>query len=333
MRTSHDRARSLQEAFARFAPLVRKDLTKVRRNLDVLPKTAPHLLKKILEHSVMSPGKLMRPALVILGTQLHAKPNAGTILVATGMELLHIASLIHDDTVDEAALRRGRKTVARTWGSQLAVLTGDYVFASAAKFVCDTGSIQLVRRFAETIMDLSSGELMERFSAFNPNQKWPDYQDRIFKKTASLFAASAESSALLHNASLETISALRSYGTNMGMAFQIVDDILDFTGASDAFGKPVGQDLANGTLTLPSILLLEQYPKQNPIKALFAQEDIESNLRWALEMVNNSTVIKDSYTVANHYRDKAIKSLDLFPDLLPKEALIEMAEYALSRDR
>ena len=331
MKSSPTRTQSLQKAFARFAPLVRKDLGKVRRNLDNLPETAPPLLKEILKHSVMSPGKLMRPALVILGTQLHAKPNAGTVLVATGMELLHIASLIHDDTVDDADLRRGRNTVAHTWGSQLAILTGDYIFASAAKFVCDTGSLQLVRRFAETIMDLSSGELMERFLAYNPNQNRGDYEERIFKKTASLFAASAECSALLQNASSKTISALTSYGTNMGMAFQIVDDILDFTGTSDEFGKPVGQDLANGTLTLPSILLLEQYPKQNPIKALFARENIESNLRLALEMVTNANVITISYTIAKHYTDKAIASLTQFPNSLPKEALTEMAEYALSR--
>jgi octaprenyl-diphosphate synthase len=331
MKPSPTRTQPLQKAFARFAPLVRKDLGKVRRNLDNLPKTAPPLLKEILEHSVMSPGKLMRPALVILGTQIHAKSTAGTVLVATGMELLHIASLIHDDTVDEADLRRGRSTVAHTWGSQLAVLAGDYIFASAAKFVCDTGSLRLVRRFSETIMDLSSGELMERFLAYNPNQKRGDYEERIFKKTASLFAASAECSALLQNASSKTISALTSYGTNMGMAFQIVDDILDFTGTSDEFGKPVGQDLANGTLTLPSILLLEQYPKQNPIKALFARENVESNLRLALEMVNNANVITISYTIAKHYTDKAIASLTQFPNSLPKEALIEMAEYALSR--
>jgi heptaprenyl diphosphate synthase/octaprenyl-diphosphate synthase len=251
--------------------------------------------------------------------------------MGTAVELLHIATLIHDDTVDNASVRRGRATISSLWGPHVAVLVGDYVFATSATFVCDTKNIRVIRRFSETIMELSVGELKERFSANDWRVTRAQYEERIYNKTASLFVTAAESGAILSGASEQTVQAMKAYGANIGMAFQVVDDILDFQGTSDEVGKPVGNDLAQGTLTLPAILLLERYPENNPVVALFSGEERQESRRRALEMVRNSPIIADSYAVAADFRRTAVEALHPLPHSPYKRALLEIADYVLER--
>ena len=185
--------------------------------------------------------------------------------MATAVELLHIATLIHDDTIDNSDLRHGKATVSSNWGKNVAVLLGDYVFATSATFVCDTNNVRVIRRCSETIMELSSGELSEISDAFKWNITMESYLKRIYNKTASLFSTAAESGSVLSGAPETQNQALKSYGYNLGMSYQIIDDILDFEGEEKEVGKPVGNDLIQGTMTLPSILLVQQHPENNPV--------------------------------------------------------------------
>ena len=215
-------------------------------------------LDERLAHVMATPGKTMRPAMTLLASKLWgATPDDKVISMAVAVELLHIAALIHDDTVDDADVRRGKATAGFLWGNNFAVLLGDYVFATSAKFVCATGSVRLISRFAETIAELARGELHEMVSNWN----WPvtvdEYLARIYDKTASLFSTSAESGAVLGGADENSIDALREYGYYLGMAYQVKDDVLDYESTTDELGKPANQDILSGKLTLPAIYAAE----------------------------------------------------------------------------
>ena len=303
----------------------------MEQKLRQLPSNAAHSMTGLLEHVMDTSGKKIRPAVTILASKFHPHTSTSPIIMATAAELLHIATLIHDDTVDNSAIRRGRATVSSRWGRNVAVLLGDYVFATSASFVCDTNNVRVIRRFSETIMELSSGELFEIFSAFDWTLTLDDYLNRIYKKTASLFCTAAESGAILSGAPEDAVQSLYQFGYNIGMAFQIVDDILDFQGTEEEVGKPVGNDLLQGTLTLPALLLMERYPHDNPIKSLFQDQDREANLRHTVEMVQNSSIIQDSYAVAHEYRDKAVAALHQLADNRARQSLLELASYVMER--
>ncbi|MBI2872369.1 MAG: polyprenyl synthetase family protein [Chloroflexi bacterium] len=310
---------------------IQKELSLVEQGLRGLAAGAAPHMSGLLDHVMEGRGKMVRPAITILSSQLHPGDPQLAVTMATAVELLHIATLIHDDTVDNSSVRRGRATVSCRWGKNVAVLLGDFVFALSARFVCDTGNNGVVRRFAETIMDLSSGELAEVFGAYDWHQTYEGYQERIRQKTASLFRIAAEGGAALSAAPEEAVEALSAFGTNIGMAFQIVDDILDFQGDPKEVGKPVGSDLLQGTVTLPAIMVLERYPVDNPIKRVFRGEDREENLRRTLQMIHDSTIIQDSYKVAHQFRDAAIAALHRLPEARARQSLEALAEYVTER--
>lgn len=289
------------------------------------------LLSQLLDHVLSAPGKRMRPAITLLASGFKDHDEALSETMATAVEMLHIATLIHDDTVDDSALRRGRATVSNLWGDGAAVLVGDYIFAASATLVCDTGSIRVIKRFAETIMELSSGQLQEMSDVYNPNQTMEQYYDRIYHKTASLFTTSSESGAILSGLPENHIGALRDYGYNMGMAFQIVDDILDFDGTEQEIGKPVGSDLANGILTLPSLIAMERYPNDDSISDLFDNPDDETKLRRAVDIVRDDSILKDCYDVARDFCGKARSSLKSLPPNPSRDSLEEIIGYVTER--
>jgi geranylgeranyl pyrophosphate synthase len=253
--------------------------------------------------------------------------------MATAVELLHIATLIHDDTVDNSPLRRGKATVSNRWGQKVAILLGDYVFATSATFVCDTKHVRVIRRFSETIMELSSGELLEYFHVSNWRLSRADYEDRIYRKTASLFRTAAESGALLSGVSEEVVQALADYGCNIGLAFQIIDDVLDVQGNAREIGKPVGNDLLQGVVTLPHIMLVERYPNDNPIQRLFDGDRDPASLQRVIEMIQNSDIVEQCYTTARNYCQKALAALKYVPEVPPKQSLEALVSYTMERKR
>ena len=312
---------------------VRESLDRVERNLLDVSRLDFPFLTELLGHVLASKGKRLRPTIALLASRFSQHDHETTEKMATAVELLHIASLIHDDTVDGSATRHGRATISSLWGRDVAVQTGDYVFASAAALVCETGNIRVIRRFSQTIMDLATGQLREVAETHDPDGTREDYMARIYAKTASLFVVAAEAGAALSGASVETVEAMSSYGRSLGLAFQIVDDILDFEGVEDHIGKPVGSDLANGVLTLPTIIAMERSPNGNPVRDLFRDPGNERYLREAVVMVQDPAVIKDAYAVARSYCESAHDSLKAVPVGPERDSLSEIVDYVLERSK
>ena len=312
---------------------VKEELALVDEKLQNLSKISIAYLPELLDYVFEKGGKRIRPALTLLSSAFGPHDRSLICIMATAVELLHLATLVHDDTVDNSPLRRGRATVSERWGQNVAVLLGDYVFATSATFVCDTQNMRVIRRFSETIMQLSSGELLEYYRSYDWTLSRDDYLDRIYRKTASLFAAACESGALLSGMEEEAVQALRNYGYNIGMAFQIVDDILDVEGNTEEIGKPVGNDLLQGVLTLPTIMLVETNPEDNPVKNLFEHRGQDSYLERAIESIQNSSIIDDCYSLVQDYCLAAKEALSVLPETPALNSLHAVCSYVMERRR
>jgi geranylgeranyl pyrophosphate synthase len=294
-----------------------------------------------LEHVLGAPGKRLRPAITLLASRLWRNPSELDVMMGTAVELLHIATLIHDDTVDAADTRRGRETASNLWGRNVAVLLGDYVFAAAARFVCDTNSVRLVRRFSETIMELSRGELNELLDGQDTHVTRESYYQRIYDKTASLFTTASESGAVLGSAHESEIKLLRNYGYKLGMAYQVLDDVLDYDSTSEELGKPAGNDLKEGVLTLPAIMLIEAEPESNAVSDWFksardSRKDAPAKidtvaLEAAIKAVRESGFIDESRKVALGWIDEAQESLNGLPQTEERAALEKLADLTGGR--
>lgn len=314
-----------------FSP-VEEELVLVEDGIRAVADVEYPWLVELLGYIVNSGGKRVRPALTLLAGKLSNGGNLDALIpVATGVELLHTATLMHDDTIDLSTKRRGKPTAASIWGWGIATLAGDYLFSRAAELVSQANNVRADRLFAQTLMALCTGELEESFSSFDLNQDRQSYLRKIGNKTASLFAMATESGGIVAEASEEAIEALRSYGHNLGMAFQIVDDIFDFTAGEEELGKPVASDLLHGHLTLPAILLREQRPDDNPVKDIFEHREIERNLELAIQMIRNSGIVSECYRSAQDFITEACRALDIFPESPSQRKLIELADYVVER--
>ncbi len=320
-----------------FAP-IEKDLDRV---VEVITKLsieeiercpagidALETLDERLTHVMSTPGKKMRPAMTLLASKLWgAVPDEKMISMAVAVELLHIAALIHDDTVDDADVRRGKATAGFLWGNNFAVLLGDYVFATSAKFVCATGSVRLISRFAETIAELARGELHEMVSNWNLPVTVDEYFARIYDKTASLFSTSAESGAVLGGADEDAVNALREYGYYLGMAYQVKDDVLDYESTTDELGKPANQDILSGKLTLPAIYASENPDCAAAIEGFFNLSENErvSALSELLDTIRHNGGVERAEATTSEFIDKALKRLEVAPPSVSRDSLASIA--------
>lgn len=290
-------------------------------------------LTAALELLLSSGGKRIRPAITLLVGRLLGAENERLVTLASAIELLHTATLVHDDLIDGSLLRRGMPTLNSQWSPGATILTGDFLFASAAKLASQTNSIPVMSLFSKTLSVIVNGEIDQLFA----NRCFPnidDYLRRIHDKTASLFEMSAESAALISPVNDDTVTAMRQYGYSIGMAFQIVDDILDFTGEQTVIGKPVGSDLRQGLITLPVLHFIKNDPEHNLSKMLRAG-DCPKNDAQILElvlMVRQSGAIKSSLQTAREYAARGIEHLSAVPDHPEKFHLQELAEFIVSRD-
>ncbi len=312
---------------------IQEDLVKVKDKLRSVCEVDFPWLSEMLNYVVIGGGKGIRPALTLLVGKFFNYNLDYLLPMATAVELLHTATLVHDDAIDKSLVRRGRPTINKVWDEDKAVLLGDYLFAKAGEFAADTQNLRVIKLFAQTIMAISSGELNQSFSAFNLEQTHHHYFQRISSKTASLFSLATESGAILSQAPEKSVEIMKGYGYNLGIAFQIVDDILDFIGTEKEMGKPIGSDLAQGTLTLPAMLLMERYPDDNPVKRLFHNEEKQKNIELAIELVRDSSIVQECYRVASDYCSKACHNLNLLPDNAGRQALINLANFVVSRKR
>ena len=312
---------------------INEDLTKVDDWLSSATEVNFPWLAKLLGYSLQGGGKRIRPALTLLSGKFYNYDLNSLLPMALAVELLHTATLVHDDAIDKSVVRRGRPTVNEVWSEDKAILLGDYLFAKAGECAADTQNLRTVKLFAQTLQIISAGEINQAFNAFNLEQTRQPYIDRISCKTASLFSLATESGAILSQAPEKSTEVLKEYGHNLGIAFQIIDDILDFTSTEEEMGKPIGSDLAQGTLTLPAMLILERYPEDNPVKRVFQNIDKQENIKQALELANNSSIIQECLQVATDYCTKACQNLGLLPDNASRRALSELADYVVERKR
>ncbi len=289
-------------------------------------------LRAALHHLLGAGGKRIRPTLVLLvGNMLGADPNK-LITLAAAVELLHTATLVHDDLIDGALLRRGNPTLNARWTPAATVLTGDFVFARAAKLAAETDCLPLMRLFAETLAIIVNGELTQLFTSRGIASR-ENYNQRIYAKTASLFEMSARAAAMISPVDEASIEALRNYGYQVGMAFQIVDDILDFTGEQAEVGKPVGSDLLHGLITLPTLHYIENHPSDPDVSLLLnGNYSLEKERMFRLvQSIRQSEAISQSLSEAGKYVDEALGTLADMPAGIEKQSLEDLARYIVDR--
>lgn len=310
---------------------IQADLARVEEALASVKKVDFPALARMLDHILDTGGKRLRPAIALLAGKFGRYDLDLLVPLAASIELLHSATLVHDDVIDAAATRRGRSTANALFNNAATVMVGDFMFANAAELVARTGNIEVIRLFAHTLGRMAGGELSQDMSAYNYGQSIHEYFGRIAGKTASLFATAAQGGAMVTGADRQWYNALQVYGENLGVAFQIADDILDFTGTEEQLGKPAGSDLMQGTLTLPALLLIERYPKNNPVQRYFGGRNKATALAQALTMIRESTVLDEAFKVAHDFRDRALAALQPLPAGEVRDALSEIAFFVTER--
>ena len=294
-------------------------------------KAFPEMQKMLSQ--VLVGGKVVRPTLTLLAGSFYDYDLTRLQPMAISTELMHIATLVHDDAIDSADMRRGHATINSVWGVDLAILTGDFLFARAGEMSARTGSLRVVSLFSQTLGIIARGEVKQALASFRLDQTFEQYIERVAAKTAALFTLATESGAVLSDAPESAVEALRDYGYNLGIAFQIVDDILDFVGSAKEVGKPVGADLAQGTVTLPAQKLLQRYPKDNPLLGIARKENMEENIKKTIEMIRGSDIIEECYELAEDYCRLACADLSKLPDKPAREALSALADYVVKRKK
>ena len=316
--------------------IMRADLDRVDARVAAAAELDLPAVDRLVGDIVRAGGKRLRPLVLLLAGRAYGGDLETLVTAAAGVELLHTASLVHDDTVDHAALRRGKPTLNSQFGSGAVILVGDYLFAQSAMLAAATGSPRVVSVFASTLGDICHGQLREMFDAHRLTQSRQEYEERIYGKTASLFAGSAEMGAIIGGATEPQIASLREYGGDLGMAFQIVDDILDLTGGTHDLGKPAGNDLRQGTVTLPVMLyhagLAADAPQRRRLEQIIAGDlDDPTLIDEAVGEIRRSPAIADAALVARDFADRAESALSLVPDRETRDLLADVAHFAVHR--
>ena len=288
-------------------------------------------LQTALDHLLNSGGKRIRPTITLLVGEMIDADHERVITLAAAVELLHTATLVHDDVIDGSLLRRGTPTLNARWSPGATILTGDFIFARAAKLAAETGSIDVMNLFAKTLSTIVNGEITQLFKSKGLASR-EDYFRRIYAKTASMFELAALAPLYLSDSSDAELEAMRRFGYEIGMAFQIIDDILDFTSEQKDIGKPVANDLRQGLITLPALYFFEENPEDNYVQAILVGERLrEEELRELVNLIQSSGVIDKALGEAFAYTKRGLKSLEVMPAGVEKQALIELTDFIVSR--
>ncbi len=311
---------------------VENDLKILTDNLKKLIGARHPILGAAAEHLFDAGGKRIRPAIVLLvsrATMIGQDITPRHRRLAEITEMIHTASLVHDDVVDEADLRRNVPTVNNLFDNRIAVLAGDFLFAQSSWYLANLDNLEVVKLLSEVIRDFAEGEILQGLNRFDTTLSIETYLDKSYYKTASLIANSAKAAAILSDAKPEIINNLYEYGRHLGLAFQIVDDVFDFTGSTEVLGKPVGSDLASGILTTPVLYGMQEKPY---LEVLIEREfSEEGDLEEALNIINNTNGIEKARDLANYHSKQALKCLDCLEPSDSTRALRDLTDYVLSR--
>ena len=311
---------------------VEQDLETLLSDLRSLIGAGHPILQAAAEHLFSAGGKQLRPGIVLmisraLSPQSDLTPRHRRLAEIT--EMIHTASLVHDDVVDEASTRRGVATVHSRFDPRVAVLAGDFLFAQASWHLANLDDLEVVKLLSRVIMDLADGEVKQGLYRFDTDQSFETYLEKSYCKTASLIANSARAAGVLSDCDTTQLDALYRYGRQLGLAFQVVDDILDFTGSDQQLGKPAASDLASGYLTAPTFYAIEEQPE---LKDLIANQfKGDGDLDKALSLVRSSSAIQRTRALAETFAREARESIAWLEDSSCKRALIELPDFVLSR--
>ena len=293
-------------------------------------------IKEIGSHILLGNGKLLRPLLFILSCKLLNYEREHIYPLCTVFEYIHVASLLHDDVLDNAEMRRNRPSVNNKWGDHVAILEGDFLYSRALTTALQTGSFRFLERVTRATNNMVEGQLMEIAHTSNLEITRQEYMSIIEKKTAALLSAACGCAAVLADAKDRIETALSDFGHYLGIAFQLVDDLLDYTSSEDIFGKPVGKDLREGKVTLPLIYALQEMEKMDrkKVRHLLEGKDIsDSEYSYIIEKVAETNAISHTKEEAFFYIKKAHDALSCFENSPAKITLIELGNYIVHRNR
>ncbi|MEO0457217.1 MAG: solanesyl diphosphate synthase [Cyanobacteria bacterium P01_A01_bin.114] len=314
-----------------FSP-VESDLCLLVENLKELVGARHPILYKAAEHLFGAGGKRLRPAIVLLlsrATHPNQQVTDKHFRLAEIAEMIHTASLVHDDVVDESDVRRGVPTVHSRFGNRIAVLAGDFLFAQTSWHLANLDNLTVVKLLSRVIMDFAEGEIRQGISHFSTDLSIESYLQKSYYKTASLIANSSKAVGVLSGLEPTFQDQLYSYGRDLGLAFQIVDDVLDFTGSTDVLGKPAGSDLSSGNLTAPALYAMEEVPY---LKTLVEREFSQpGDFEEAVALVQGSRGIERARELAAQHVRRAIACLSGLAMTEHRQALEEISEYVLRR--
>jgi octaprenyl-diphosphate synthase len=291
------------------------------------------MVEKIAEHIITSGGKRLRPTIVLLAAGLTNSQHEKQHQLATVIEFLHTATLLHDDVVDTSELRRGKPTANAQWGNAASVLVGDFLYARSFELLVKIGHLGVMDALAATTRKIAEGEVLQLTNVRNPDTSEEKYLEVIMGKTAILFQACGECAGLIADASAQQCKALSDYGLHLGLAFQLIDDVLDYSGDAEKLGKNVGDDLAEGKPTLPIIHAMENCneTERKLIRSCIRKGSLDQ-LDDVIQIMNNYGSLDYTITQAEAHAKKAQQALDIFPDSVFKEAMSALAGLSVKRD-
>lgn len=326
-----------------LAALTNADMQKVNELILGMAAARTELIPQISNYLVNSGGKRLRPILTIASARLFGYARNGAVTennhckLATAVEFMHTATLLHDDVVDESDMRRGKTTARTIWGNQATILVGDFLLGQAFKLMVDVGSLEALAVLANAACVIAEGEVMQLSAAKSFNINKTEYFNIINAKTAQLFSAATEAGAIIANCSAAEIEAMRLYGQKLGIAFQLVDDILDYSGNASTLGKNLGDDFRDGKLTLPAILCLEKCSvKEREFwrKAMCEGQNDDNNLAKATELLTQYEALKRSIDYAKSYGQQAKEALLTIGspcDVKMHSALLDVVDFCIER--
>lgn len=306
---------------------MRSDLDLIEKELGIAVNSSSDLLNEASLHLLLAGGKRIRPVFVLLAAKFGEYDINQMKNVAVPLELIHMASLVHDDVIDDSKMRRGQLTVKAQWNNRVAMYTGDFIFARALEYITNIDNPQAHRILSYTMVEICVGEIIQIEDKFKLDQRLQDYFRRIKRKTALLIASSCQLGAVVSGADEKTANHLKRFGYYVGMSFQIIDDILDFTSTDKELGKPAGSDLIQGNITLP-VLFLKDSPEFRPDLEHALSGNMTETERLALvKRIRESDAIAKSKAISNRYLQKALKEIDALPASLAKKSLRDIALY------
>ena len=321
-------------SLAPLVALVEEDMAHVNRIILDRARSNVELIPELARHLIDSGGKRLRPMLTIASAKLCGYEGDGHVRLAASVEFMHTATLLHDDVVDESSLRRGKASARLVWGNEASVLVGDYLLGQAFKMMVDVGSLGALRILSDASAVIAEGEVMQLVTAKNTETTEDDYLAVIDAKTAALFAAAAEVGAAIADRPKSEAAALRSYGRNLGVAFQLVDDALDYSGEQATLGKSVGDDFREGKITLPVLLAFARGSEAERGFWRRVLEDLDQrdgDLDHAQDLIARHGAIETTVARAEAYALRASQSLTVFPYSRAKQAMLDLLDFCTGR--